>query len=212
MSAALRFVTACAIVLAVRRPSAQSPVAGRRRASSTRRPAAGGPADSSATAIPSGYVIGADDVLSIVFWRDKDMSAEVTVRPDGKVTLPLLNDVHAAGLTPEQLRDTVLEAARKFVEDPNPTVIVKEINSRKSVHHRPGREVGALSAEQHHDRAAAHRDGRRAQGVRARQEHLGVAQRERAADGVQLQLPDVLNRKNLEQNIELRPGDTVVVP
>src|SRR5690349_13146413 len=67
------------------------------------------PAPSAATApagatLPPGYVIGPDDVLTIVFWREKDMSAEVTVRPDGKISLPLLNDVDAAGITPEQLR------------------------------------------------------------------------------------------------------------
>ena len=55
-------------------------------------------------AVPPDYVIGPDDVLSIVFWRDKDMSGDVVVRPDGKISLPLLNDVQAAGLTPEQLR------------------------------------------------------------------------------------------------------------
>ena len=64
------------------------------------------PADAPATGghrrspLPAGYVIGAEDVLSIVFWRDKDMSADVVVRPDGKISLPLLNDVEAAGLTP----------------------------------------------------------------------------------------------------------------
>ena len=88
-------------------------------------------ADTARSAPPS-YVIGVDDVLSILFWRDKDLSApDVTVRPDGKVTLPLLNDVQAAGLSPEQLRDVVIEAARKYVESPNPTVMVKEIKSRK---------------------------------------------------------------------------------
>src|SRR4051812_40199880 len=55
------------------------------------------------------YTIGAEDVLSIVFWRDKEMSAEVAVRPDGKITLPLLNEVRAAGLTPGQLKDMLVE-------------------------------------------------------------------------------------------------------
>ena len=70
-------------------------------------------------------------MLSIVFWRDKDMSADVVVRPDGKISLPLLNDVQAAGLTPDQLRDQLTKAAAKFVEEPNATVVVKEIHSRK---------------------------------------------------------------------------------
>src|SRR5712691_6371451 len=71
------------------------------------QPSAAGPAARAAVAPaaavvppPADYVIGADDVLSVVFWRDKDMSSEVSVRPDGKISLPLLNDVQAAGLTP----------------------------------------------------------------------------------------------------------------
>ncbi len=65
---------------------------------------------------PADYVIGPDDVLAVLFWREKDLSAEVVVRPDGMITLPLVNDVQAAGLTPDQLRDRVQEAASKFVE------------------------------------------------------------------------------------------------
>src|SRR5258706_2940914 len=80
---------------------------------------------------PPDYVIGPDDVLTIVFWREKDMSSDVGVRPDGKISLPLINDVQASGLTPEQLRISVTEAAGKFVEDPSVTVVVKAINSRK---------------------------------------------------------------------------------
>src|SRR6185436_11562189 len=65
-------------------------------------------------ALAPDYVIGADDVLSIMFWRDKDLSApEAVVRPDGKVTLPLLNDVQAAGRTPEELSAAIRDAARK---------------------------------------------------------------------------------------------------
>jgi protein involved in polysaccharide export with SLBB domain len=84
-----------------------------------------------ATFIPVGYLIGQEDVLSIVFWREKEMSADVVVRPDGKISLPLLNDIQAAGFTPEQLRAQIEKAASKYIEDPNATVIVKAINSRK---------------------------------------------------------------------------------
>ena len=80
---------------------------------------------------PPDYVIGPDDVLTVVFWRDKDMSGDVTVRPDGKITLPLVNEVAAAGLTPEQLRAQLTELAGKLIEEPNITVVVKAINSRK---------------------------------------------------------------------------------
>ena len=57
--------------------------------------------------LPEGYVIGAEDVLVVTFWRDKELSGEVVVRPDGKISLPLLNDVQAAGYTPEQLAGVV---------------------------------------------------------------------------------------------------------
>src|SRR5262245_3528048 len=95
-------------------------------------PAARSAVASSAVAptLPPGYVVGAADVLSIVFWRDKEMSADVVVRPDGKISLPLLNDIQAAGLTPDQLRATLVDAASKYVEEPNATVVVKEVRSR----------------------------------------------------------------------------------
>src|SRR5947207_3044974 len=81
--------------------------------------------------IPPEYIIGADDVLSIIFWRDKELTADVNVRPDGKISLPLLNDVQAAGLTPAQLKDRIVDEGKKYVEDPNVTIVVKVINSRK---------------------------------------------------------------------------------
>ena len=76
-------------------------------------------------------MIGPEDVLAILFWRDKDMSVETSVRPDGMITVPLLNDIKAAGLTPEQLREAIEKAAAEYVEDPSVTVAVKQINSRR---------------------------------------------------------------------------------
>jgi polysaccharide export outer membrane protein len=167
-----------------------------------------------ATTAPSpGYVIGADDVLSILFWRDKDLSApEVTVRPDGKVTLPLLNDLQAAGLTPDQLRDAIAEAARKYVEDPNPTVIVKEIKSRKVFitgqveKAGPYPLNGATSILQLIATAGGLRDF-------ADGKNISLMRTENGKPVVyEFNYQDVLKKKNLRQNIELKPGDVVVVP
>src|SRR5215207_2451647 len=72
---------------------------------------------STSVPLPSDYVIGIEDVLSVVFWRDKEMSGEAVVRPDGKISLPMLNDIPAAGLTPEALATTIAKAATKFVKD-----------------------------------------------------------------------------------------------
>src|SRR5262249_30761330 len=80
---------------------------------------------------PGEYVIRADDVLSVLFWKDQTMSGDVVVRPDGKISLPLIDDVNAAGLTAKQLRDRVVSEARRFLSDPVATVVVKQINSRK---------------------------------------------------------------------------------
>lgn len=164
-------------------------------------------------ATPTGYVIGVDDVLSILFWRDKDLSApEITVRPDGKVTLPLLNDVQAAGLTPEQLRDTVLDAARKYIEDPNPTVIVKEIKSRKvfitGQVEKPGPYPlnGTVTVLQLIATAGGLRDfadGKNISVIRVREGKQSV---------FEFNYQDLLKKRYLSQNIELTPGDTVVVP
>src|SRR5205085_11639528 len=94
--------------------------------------AAASPAASVPSVEPPGdYVIGPEDVLGIVFWRDRDLSADVIVRPDGRISLPLLNDVDVAGLTPDQVRAKVVEGAKRYVDEPNATVVVRQINSRK---------------------------------------------------------------------------------
>jgi polysaccharide export outer membrane protein len=83
------------------------------------------------TAVPADYLIGPDDVLQVVFWQEKDLSAEVVVRPDGKISLPLINEVQASGATPADLRLSIMKAASRFVTDPSLTIFVKTINSRK---------------------------------------------------------------------------------
>jgi polysaccharide export outer membrane protein len=162
--------------------------------------------------LPEGYVIGPEDVLNIVFWRDKDMSAEVTVRPDGRITLPLLNDMQVSGKTPDQLRDALMTAAAKYVEDPNVSVVVKTINSRKVFITGQVAKPGAYSlaapttvvqlialAGGLHEFADA--------------KNIVIIRTENGKPtAYPFNYKDVLKRKNLKQNIELKPGDTVVVP
>lgn len=162
--------------------------------------------------VPPDYVIGADDVLDVIFWRDKEMSAQVAVRPDGRVTLPLLNDVQAAGLTPEQLRSYVMTAAAKYVEDPNVTVVVKAINSRKifvtGMVARPGPYplMGSTSVMQALAMAGGIQEF-------ADSKNIIVMRTENGRQvAYQFNYKDVVKRKNLRQNIQLKPGDTIVVP
>jgi polysaccharide export outer membrane protein len=166
-----------------------------------------------ATAVtPPDYLIGSDDVLSIVFWRDKDMSGDVVVRPDGKISLPLINDVQAAGLTPEQLRSAIETAAGRFIEDPNAAVIVKEIKSRKvfitGQVTSPGTYplTGSTSVLQLIAMAGGLLEYADAKNITVMRTDGG------RAVSLRFNYRDVVRRKNMQQNVELRPGDTVVVP
>lgn len=163
-------------------------------------------------ALPPGYVIGPEDVLSVVFWKDADMSAEVSVRPDGKVSLPLLNDVVAAGLTPDQLREQLAKAAKKYVEDPTVTVVVRTINSRKVFItgnvQRPG--AYALTGTMTVLQLIAMSGGVL---EFADSKNIVVMRNEDAGPkAYPFNYKDIAKRRNLNQNIELRPGDTVIVP
>jgi polysaccharide export outer membrane protein len=77
------------------------------------------------------YVIGAEDVLNVSIWKEPDLTRTVPVRPDGKISLPLLDDIQAAGLTPTELATGITERLRKYLTDPQVTVIVTAINSQR---------------------------------------------------------------------------------
>jgi polysaccharide export outer membrane protein len=164
------------------------------------------------TVVPKGFVIGPEDVLSVHFWRDQEMSGEATVRPDGMITLPLVGDIRAAGLTPELLKVQIEQAASRLLTEPSVTVAVKEINSRQvfitGEVGKPGpyplggpRTVMQLIAMSGGLLEYADKD------------NIVVL---RTVDGQQksykFRYSDVSRGKGLEQNIELQPGDTVVVP
>jgi len=160
---------------------------------------------------PPGYVIGADDLLSIRFWADTQLSAEVVVRPDGKISVPLLNDVQAAGLTPEQLNAALEQAASKFIAEPDATVIVREVRSRK---------VYVLGQVTRPSQVALNTDMNVLQVLTAVGGLLEYADKGnivivRAENGRERRFKfnynDVVKGKNVQQNILLQPGDTVIV-
>jgi polysaccharide export outer membrane protein len=161
---------------------------------------------------PAGYVIGPEDVLSVVFWTEKDLSVEAAVRPDGMITVPLVNDVRAAGLTPDELREQIQEAAGQFVADSTVTVVVKAINSRKvfitGMVAMPGQYplAGPTTVMQLLALAG---------GIQEYADEKKILIM-RTEDGQQVakrfNYKDVSEGKNLSQNIMLLPGDTVVIP
>ena len=161
---------------------------------------------------PADYVIGPDDVLAVVFWREKEMSTEVTVRPDGKITLPLLNDLQASGLTPEQLRDVVSKAAAQYIEVPAVTVVVKAINSRKVF---ITGQVGKQGAFPLAGPTTVMQMLATAGGVHefADTKNIMILRTENGRQtAFRFNYNDVRKGKNLKQNIELKPGDTIIVP
>jgi polysaccharide export outer membrane protein len=172
-------------------------------------PGNGAPA---ASVLPPDYVIGPEDVVSVLFWRDKEMSGDYVVRPDGQITLPLLSDVRAAGLTPEQLRAELTKAAAKYLEDPNVTVGIKVINSRKV--HITGM-VGKAGSYPLTGPTTVLQLIAMAGGLQefANGKKILIVRQENGQQvAYKFNYNDVRQGKNLQQNIALKPGDIVVVP
>jgi polysaccharide export outer membrane protein len=170
-----------------------------------------GSANDAPLVLPKGYVIGPEDVLSIVVWREKDLAGDVIVRPDGMISLPLLNDVQAAGYTPEQLAVIVEKAAIKYVTDSDTTVIVKQINSRKVYVLGEVGKPGAfpLTSEMNVLQLIASVGGL---AEFADKKNVMILRMENGRERrFKFNYNEVIEGKNLQQNIMLQPGDTVLV-
>src|ERR1700683_3492955 len=158
------------------------------------------------------YIIGAQDVLDISVWKEPEVSRVVPVRPDGKISLPLLNDVQAAGLTPSQLAAQITVALKKYVTSPQVTVIVTTINSQRiyiiGEVARPGAfpMLPGMNVLQGLSSAGGFTQFAKTKGIYVL----------RMEDGKQQKYPvnykDVVTGKHPEQDISLKAGDTIVVP
>jgi polysaccharide export outer membrane protein len=193
-----------------------APVSGQTAPAKQPPPAASGrsavPVTPADVAVGDDFVIGAEDVLGILFWREADFSGDVAVRPDGRITLPLLGDMVAAGVTPTALRDQIQTAATKYLTDPNVTVVVRQVNSRKVFITGEVAQPGAYPL----------------MGPRTVMQMISLAggltqfadskkisilrQEEGRTRAFTFNYKDVAQGKNVQQNIQLQPGDTIVVP
>lgn len=157
------------------------------------------------------YVIGADDTLHISVWKEPDLSETLPVRPDGKISMPLLNDITAAGLTPLELKDSITEKLKKYVSDPRVTVVVTAMNSRRVFVTGEVNHSGPISLLPHMTVLQALAQAGFTQFANPKAIYLL-----RTQDGKQEKVPfnykDVVKGNHPEQNIELKPGDTIVVP
>ena len=164
-------------------------------------------------AVDEGFVIGADDVLGIDVWKEAEVSRTVTVRSDGKISLPLIGELQAQGKTPKQLQEEIRGKLSAFISEPEVTLIVQEVRSHRfnvlgQVQH-PGSYVLTSSATVLDAIALAG-------GFRdfAKQKAIYVLRTNN--DGTQVRLPfnyrEVIKGDPLKQNIKLINHDTVVVP
>ena len=159
--------------------------------------------------VPPDYVIGADDTLHISVWKEPDLSETLPVRPDGKISMPLLNDITAAGLTPLQLRDQITEKLKKYVSDPRVTVVVTGMNSRRVFVTGEVSHTGPMTLLPHMTMLQALAQAGFTQFANTKGIYLL-----RNENGKQVKHPfnykAVLDGK--QDDISLQPGDTIVVP
>ena len=166
---------------------------------------------------PTEFLIGPEDVLVVTVWRNQELSKEVIVRPDGKISMPLLGDVMAAGLTAEALSKQLADKLAEFMSTPTVSVQVKEINS----YH-----IFAVGEVGHPGKIVLKSYTSVLQGISyaggftlfASRNNVHVLRNVKSGQGetrqVMIPVPyqDIIQGKNLEANIILKAGDVIVVP
>jgi polysaccharide export outer membrane protein len=157
------------------------------------------------------YIIGPDDVLHIAVWKEPDLTATLPVRPDGKISLPLLNDVQAAGMTPMQLAGSLSEKLKKYMADPRVTVVVTQINSKRVYLVGEVSHTGAMPMLPNMTVLQALSSAGLTQFANTKKIYVL-----RNEGGKQTKMPvnyrNLVKGENMDQNYVLRPGDTIVVP
>lgn len=156
------------------------------------------------------YIIGPEDVLHVAVWKETDLTATLPVRPDGKISLPLLNDVQAAGMTPQQLAASLTEKLKKYISDPHVTVVVTTINSKRIYLVGEVLHTGATPLAPNMTVLQALSSA----GLNQFAKTKGIYVL-RTENGKQQKLPvdyRKLVKGRVDQNYLLKPGDTIVVP
>ncbi len=166
--------------------------------------------------LPPEYVIGVNDILIVHVWEVPQVSGEVIVRPDGKITLPLAGDILARGLEPNALAKLITQVLQKenLLQQPRVTVSVKQINSRQVCVQGEIAKVGCfdLSAPMTVLTLISKAGGLLSW---ADKKNLTLVREEKRPDGtpwtLRINYEDLMNRKNMDQNYELKPGDILIV-
>jgi len=162
--------------------------------------------------VPADYIIGADDTLHVTVWKEPDMSVTLPVRPDGKISIPLLDDVQAAGMTPMQLATSIKDKLKKYIADPRVTVVVTAMTSQRIYVLGEVLHTGPMPLLPHMTMLQALSTAGFTQFANLKAIYLLRVQE----NGQQTKLPfnykEAIKGRGTQQNIVLKPGDTIVVP
>ena len=164
-------------------------------------------------AVPADFVIGLEDSLSVSVWKEPELSVrDIMVRPDGKISLPLIGEIQTSGLTPKQLQDRITERLKDFVATPNVTVVVTKMVSQSiSIVGKVGKPgVYVLSSPLTVLELLARAGGLREE---AKPKKISIVRKEGGrTSSFPFNYREVSEGRNLQQNIVLKPGDVIIVP
>ena len=170
--------------------------------------------EKSALIVTPDYIIGPEDVLEITVWRNADLSKVVQVRPDGRISLPLIGDVTAVGKTPTQLTADIMAKLKDYKETPSVAIVVREVNSYAiyvlGEVSRPGKYP--LKSKTTLLQGITIAGGFRDTAARNKLVVFRFNANGNGSDKLKASYDDIVLRDGSQQNIELKPGDTIVVP
>lgn len=173
-----------------------------------------GAVDKALLTVTPEYIIGPEDILEITVWKNADLSKQVQVRPDGRISLPLLGDISAVAKTPVQLTEEISTGLRAFMESPTISIMVKEVNSYQ---------IYVLGEVNKPGKYPLKSKTTLLQGITVAGGFTTMAARNKivifrfSKDGegltkLKASYDDIVVRDGSSQNMELKPGDQIVVP
>ena len=200
-------------VLAAQQPAQDQQPAATQAAEDNTKPAAENPGEEKgvtpvAPVDPKAYIIGAEDIISIRVWREPENSGLFTVRPDGKISVPLIGEIAAAGLTPEKLSESIAQGLQKVMVHPEVTVGVERVNSKKYYIQGEVNKPGSypLVIDTTVLEALVNAGGFR---EFANTKKIIIL---RGTERLKFNYHEVTKGKKMEQNILVKPGDQIIVP
>jgi len=164
--------------------------------------------------VTSDYYIGPEDVLEIIVWRNADLSKVVTVRPDGRISLPLLGDIEATGLTPTQLTASIVAKLKQFKETPTVAVVLQQVNSYGVYVLGEVAKSGRYSLKSKTTllQAITSAGGFTPMAARNKIVVFRWAEGQNREVKLKASYDDIVLKDTTNQNVILKPGDTIVVP